>query len=236
VLTPPPPLPPSLPRSLASSRSSSSRGGEPGDAVRVVNSVLTSLDTLRRRTNVLVLCTTNMVTGIDKAFLDRADIKIQLPAPGSLARLLILRSCIEELQRAGLLCDQVGDSDDGDGGVEGEVKMEVVEKVAPVDSVDSDGTSSGSGSCGSVSDSVSGTDVSSDGDEGDGSVLHLRAGGISASAALPAPAPAPAPAAASTAKALLRAVVQRSEGMSGRALRKLPMRAHVEHRYVDVYV
>ena len=46
--------------SLASSRSSSSRGGEPGDAVRVVNSVLTSLDALRRRPNVLVLCTTNM--------------------------------------------------------------------------------------------------------------------------------------------------------------------------------
>jgi SpoVK/Ycf46/Vps4 family AAA+-type ATPase len=47
--------------SIASARTSSLRSNEPGDAIRVVNSVLTSLDSLRRKPNVLVLCTSNMV-------------------------------------------------------------------------------------------------------------------------------------------------------------------------------
>ena len=46
--------------SLTAARASSSRGNEPGDAVRVVNAVLTSLDSLRRRPNVLLLCTSNL--------------------------------------------------------------------------------------------------------------------------------------------------------------------------------
>lgn len=40
-------------------------GAEPGDAVRVVNAVLTSLDSLRRKKNVLILCTSNIVDTID---------------------------------------------------------------------------------------------------------------------------------------------------------------------------
>jgi pachytene checkpoint protein 2 len=51
--------------SITASRSSASRSNEPGDAVRVVNAVLTSLDTLRRRPNVLVLCTSNMIESTD---------------------------------------------------------------------------------------------------------------------------------------------------------------------------
>ena len=51
--------------SIASSRSSASKSNEPGDAVRVVNAVLTSLDALRRKPNVLILCTSNMVDSID---------------------------------------------------------------------------------------------------------------------------------------------------------------------------
>lgn len=39
--------------------------GDPSDAIRAVNAVLTSLDTLRRRKNILVLCTSNMMDGID---------------------------------------------------------------------------------------------------------------------------------------------------------------------------
>lgn len=52
--------------SIASARNASSRSGEPGDAIRVVNAVLTSLDTLKRKGNVLVLCTSNMVTSLDE--------------------------------------------------------------------------------------------------------------------------------------------------------------------------
>lgn len=49
--------------SITASRAGST--GEPGDAIRVVNAVLTSLDTLKRRPNVLVLSTSNLVDSID---------------------------------------------------------------------------------------------------------------------------------------------------------------------------
>lgn len=57
--------------SIVSARSSSSTSGEPGDAIRVVNAVLTSLDALKRKANVLVLCTSNMIKALDEvSFLD----------------------------------------------------------------------------------------------------------------------------------------------------------------------
>jgi SpoVK/Ycf46/Vps4 family AAA+-type ATPase len=77
--------------SITSSRANAGLGNEPGDAVRVVNAVLTSLgsrcevsssarqydhvcfvpvafrlsDALKRRTNVLVLCTSNLLDMVD---------------------------------------------------------------------------------------------------------------------------------------------------------------------------
>lgn len=69
--------------SIASARNASVKSNEPGDAVRyyhryvfflyflrVVNAVLTSLDALKRRSNVLVLCTSNMVKSIDQVHLE----------------------------------------------------------------------------------------------------------------------------------------------------------------------
>lgn len=55
--------------SIASARNSSNRSNEPGDAIRVVNAVLTSLDTLKRRKNILVLCTSNMMTSLDEVIM-----------------------------------------------------------------------------------------------------------------------------------------------------------------------
>ncbi len=52
--------------SIASARSSASSSGEPGDAIRVVNAVLTSLDSLKRKPNVLVMCTSNMISSLDE--------------------------------------------------------------------------------------------------------------------------------------------------------------------------
>ena len=52
--------------SIVSSRNASANSSEPGDAVRVVNAVLTSLDRLKLRKNVLVLCTSNMISSIDE--------------------------------------------------------------------------------------------------------------------------------------------------------------------------
>lgn len=51
--------------SITSARSNSATSNEPGDAVRVVNAVLTSLDALKRRPNVLVLCTSNLIDSVD---------------------------------------------------------------------------------------------------------------------------------------------------------------------------
>eukprot|EP01042_Synura_sphagnicola_P000507 gene507-540_t len=75
--------------SMVSARASSVKSSEPSDAVRVVNAVLTSLDALRRRSNVLLLCTSNMVTNIDAAFLDRVDMRIYLGPPPIGARGII---------------------------------------------------------------------------------------------------------------------------------------------------
>lgn len=89
--------------SISASRTNSSSGNEPGDAVRVVNAVLTSLDALRRRPNVLVLCTSNMVDTLDSAFLDRVDLKIFLGPPNVDARYKILLSCLVELTQKGVI-------------------------------------------------------------------------------------------------------------------------------------
>lgn len=52
-------------------------GGEPSDAIRAVNALLTQLDQLRRFPNVMVLTTSNITEAIDVAFVDRADIKVR---------------------------------------------------------------------------------------------------------------------------------------------------------------
>lgn len=89
--------------SLASSRSDISSSGEPTDAIRAVNSLLTSLDRLKNLPNVLVLATTNITATVDSAFLDRADMKVFIGPPCLEARYEILRSCTQELQRVGIV-------------------------------------------------------------------------------------------------------------------------------------
>ena len=88
--------------SLAASRSNAS-GGDPSDAMRAVNSLLTSLDRLRSFPNVLVLATTNITGQIDAAFVDRVDLKLHIGLPIIRARYEILRTCLEELMRVGII-------------------------------------------------------------------------------------------------------------------------------------
>lgn len=87
--------------SLASARSQ--LGGDPADSMRAVNSLLTSLDRLKVFPNVLILSTTNMTNKVDDAFYDRADLKLFVGNPIKEARQEILRSCLMELQRVGLI-------------------------------------------------------------------------------------------------------------------------------------
>lgn len=89
--------------SLTAARSSASSGNEPSDAIRVVNAVLTQLDQMQRYENVLIMCTSNITTAIDNAFLDRADMKIYLGPPDKAARYEIMRGMLQELCRGGLL-------------------------------------------------------------------------------------------------------------------------------------
>ncbi|ESS64729.1 ATPase protein [Trypanosoma cruzi Dm28c] len=89
--------------SLAATRQSALRGNEPSDAIRVVNALLTQLDSLQRRHNVVVFATSNITGAIDVAFIDRADKKIFIGAPGFQARLELLKSSTQEMIRRGLV-------------------------------------------------------------------------------------------------------------------------------------
>lgn len=63
--------------SLTAARRSAAGGGEPSDAIRAVNSLLTHVDALKAHANVMVLCTSNLPEAVDAAFVDRADIKVR---------------------------------------------------------------------------------------------------------------------------------------------------------------
>mmetsp|Transcript_2352 Transcript_2352/g.4380 ORF Transcript_2352/g.4380 Transcript_2352/m.4380 type:complete len:498 (+) Transcript_2352:283-1776(+) len=96
--------------SLANSRVSkggdgSGNGGgyEPSDSIRAVNSLLTSLDSIRHYRNVMILSTSNITDCVDGAFLDRVDWMVKVDLPCLEARYEILRGCIGELMRVGIL-------------------------------------------------------------------------------------------------------------------------------------
>ncbi|KAI0269239.1 thyroid receptor-interacting protein 13 [Gloeopeniophorella convolvens] len=83
--------------SLTAARAGAMAGTEPTDALRVVNALLTQLDKLRHKKNVLVVSTSNLAKAIDSAFVDRADIVQYIDLPPSEAIYTILRSCLLEL-------------------------------------------------------------------------------------------------------------------------------------------
>lgn len=88
---------------IAGSRERSAASGEVGDALRATNQLLTALDNLRRFTNVLVLSTSNLISTVDDAFLSRVDIAKYIPNPPLAAAYGILRSCLNDLMRNGLI-------------------------------------------------------------------------------------------------------------------------------------
>ncbi|KAJ4972541.1 hypothetical protein NE237_005715 [Protea cynaroides] len=89
--------------SLAAARNAALSGSEPSDSIRVVNALLTQMDKLKSSPNVIILTTSNITAAIDIAFVDRADIKAYVGPPPLQARYEILRSCMEELIRTGIL-------------------------------------------------------------------------------------------------------------------------------------
>ncbi|GAA5926275.1 Pch2p [Sporobolomyces koalae] len=89
--------------SLTAARAGAMSGKEPSDALRVVNALLTQLDKLKHRKNCLVMTTSNLSSAIDNAFIDRADIKQYIGLPPTAAVYWILRSCLLEMMRVGLI-------------------------------------------------------------------------------------------------------------------------------------
>eukprot|EP00978_Attheya_sp_CCMP212_P008637 scaffold20299_cov53-Attheya_sp.AAC.3 len=90
--------------SLAAARAGGGgSSGEPSDAIRAVNALLTSIDRLKRYPNVIIMTTTNITGSVDVAFVDRADIKQYIGLPILEARYEILRSCCVELIRVGIV-------------------------------------------------------------------------------------------------------------------------------------
>ncbi|XP_011046244.1 PREDICTED: pachytene checkpoint protein 2 homolog [Populus euphratica] len=89
--------------SLAAARKAALSGSEPSDSIRVVNALLTQMDKLKASPNVIILTTSNITAAIDIAFVDRADIKAYVGPPPLQARYEILRSCLQELLRTGIV-------------------------------------------------------------------------------------------------------------------------------------
>jgi len=89
--------------SLTAARQAAAGSSEPSDAIRAVNALLTQLDRLKKYENVIILTTSNITQAIDLAFVDRADIKQYIGPPNTRARYEILRSCVLELQRVGII-------------------------------------------------------------------------------------------------------------------------------------
>lgn len=97
--------------SLAAARKAALSGSEPSDSIRVVNALLTQLDKLKSAPNVIILTTSNITAAIDIAFVDRADIKAYVGPPTLQARYEILRSCLQELLRTGILSNSQDGND-----------------------------------------------------------------------------------------------------------------------------
>ncbi|KAL2215040.1 pachytene checkpoint component Pch2 [Thermoascus aurantiacus ATCC 26904] len=88
---------------LTARREQALSGNEPFDAMRAVNALLRALDRLRHHPNVVVLCTSNLITALDAAFLDRVDIKQFIPQPSARVIYEIYKSCLEDLARCGIV-------------------------------------------------------------------------------------------------------------------------------------
>ncbi|WRT63819.1 uncharacterized protein IL334_000744 [Kwoniella shivajii] len=89
--------------SLTAARAAAMSGNEPSDSMRVVNALLTQLDRLRVRKNVLVMTTSNLVDAIDEAFMSRVDMVELVPLPPAKAVYSILVGCMTEMMSKGLI-------------------------------------------------------------------------------------------------------------------------------------
>ncbi|KUJ22614.1 P-loop containing nucleoside triphosphate hydrolase protein [Mollisia scopiformis] len=89
--------------SIASSREFSTTGDESHDSLRATNALLTGLDKTNHYPNVIFLCTTNMFTALDDAFLDRCGLKREVAIPSLPSQYQIIRKRLQKLIDRGVI-------------------------------------------------------------------------------------------------------------------------------------
>lgn len=82
---------------IAFSRNNLLNKNESTDGVRVVSTLLTQLDLLKKYNNLLVLATSNLIESLDPAFLDRADGVFYIGNPSAPGIARILASSLDDL-------------------------------------------------------------------------------------------------------------------------------------------
>ncbi len=82
---------------IASSRTNLLKQNETNDGIRVVNTLLTQLDQLKKFDNFLILSTSNNIDSLDSAFQDRCDETFHIKTPNSEAVYQILKQSTNEL-------------------------------------------------------------------------------------------------------------------------------------------
>lgn len=95
---------------IASSRTKLIDNNESNDSVRVVNSLLTHLDRLKKFDNFIVLATSNHINTLDAAFIDRADRGFLIEKPTLEAIENILVSTLQYLSLIGVFMSKNGDT------------------------------------------------------------------------------------------------------------------------------
>ncbi|AET40907.1 Pch2p Ecym_7051 [Eremothecium cymbalariae DBVPG len=88
---------------IAFSRASLINKNETTDAIRVVNTLLTQLDNLKKYRNFITLATSNLLDSMDPAFIDRADGIFHIPKPSTQGCKSIIESSIKQLIDAGII-------------------------------------------------------------------------------------------------------------------------------------
>lgn len=91
---------------IASCRNQMISNNESNESVRIVNSLLTHLDKLKKFDNFFVLATSNYVDSLDSAFVDRADMVYHIPNPSIIAIEQIISSSIVFLSKLNIVTAQ----------------------------------------------------------------------------------------------------------------------------------
>lgn len=98
--------------SLAYDRQRNS-SSDPSDAIRVVNALLTQIDSIRKYPNVIILASSNVTEAMDNAFVDRADIKQYIGLPSECTTYKIYLTCIHELFNSKIIYNMDGNGEEG---------------------------------------------------------------------------------------------------------------------------